>query len=174
MQFMSHKRLHSSLTWQSIVGWLCFLLYLCCVFSLLLFKTLPFMQPQQLSPYLTLLDPQVGEAINIKPLHSIRLFSQLLEPGSPHFHLALLNLLGNLLIFLPYGFLGRLLLRNKGRFRLFFSGLFCILLIEFLQLLTGIGVWDIDDILLNTLGLCMGLILAKPFKALGSRRRRTL
>ena len=132
------------------------------------------MQPQQLSPYLTLLDPQVGEAINIKPLHSIRLFSQLLEPGSPHFHLALLNLLGNLLIFLPYGFLGSLLLRNKGRFRLFFSGLFCILLIEFLQLLTGIGVWDIDDILLNTLGLCLGLILAKPFKALGSRRRRTL
>ena len=169
MQFMSHKRLHSSLTWQSIVGWLCFLLYLCCVFSLLLFKTLPFMQPQQLSPYLTLLDPQVGEAFNLKPLHSIRLFSQLLEPGGPHFHLALLNLLGNLLIFLHYGFLGRLLLRNKGRLRLFFSGLFCIFLIEFLQLLTGIGVWDIDDILLNTLGLILGLILAKPFIAFQRR-----
>lgn len=169
MQFMSHKRLHSSLTWQSIVGWLCFLLYLCCVFSLLLFKTLPFMQPQQLSPYLTLLDPQVGEAFNLKPLHSIRLFSQLLEPGGPHFHLALLNLLGNLLIFLPYGFLGRLLLRNKGRLRLFFSGLFCIFLIEFLQLLTGIGVWDIDDILLNTLGLILGPILAKPFIAFQRR-----
>lgn len=169
MQLMSHKRLHSSLTWQSIVGWLCFLLYLCCVFSLLLFKTLPFMQPQQLSPYLTLLDPQVGKAFNLKPLHSIRLFSQILEPGGPHFHLALLNLLGNLLIFLPYGFLGRLLLRNKGHFRLFFSGLFCILLIEFLQLLTGIGVWDIDDILLNTLGLILGLILAKPFIAFQRR-----
>lgn len=169
MQLMSHKRLHSSLTWQSIVGWLCFLLYLCCVFSLLLFKTLPFMQPQQLSPYLTILDPQVGEAFNLKPLHSIRLFSQLLEAGGPHFHLALLNLLGNLLIFLPYGFLGRLLLRNKGHFRLFFSGLFCILLIEFLQLLTGIGVWDIDDILLNTLGLILGLILAKPFIAFQRR-----
>ena len=169
MQLMSHKRLHSSLTWQSIVGWLCFLLYLCCVFSLLLFKTLPFMQPQQLSPYLTLLDPQVGEAFNLKPLHSIRLFSQLLEPGGPHFHLALLNLLGNLLIFLPYGFLGRLLLRNKGRLRLFFSGLFCIFLIEFLQFLTGIGVWDIDDILLNTLGLILGLILAKPFIAFQRR-----
>lgn len=169
MQLMSHKRLHSSLTWQSIMGWLCFLLYLCCVFSLLLFKTLPFMQPQQLSPYLTLLDPQVGEAFNLKPLHSIRLFSQLLEPGGPHFHLALLNLLGNLLIFLPYGFLGRLLLRNKGRLRLFFSGLFCIFLIEFLQLLTGIGVWDIDDILLNTLGLILGLILARPFIAFQRR-----
>ena len=169
MQLMSHKRLHSSLTWLSIVGWLCFLLYLCCVFSLLLFKTLPFMQPQQLSPYLTLLDPQVGEAFNLKPLHSIRLFSQLLEPGGPHFHLALLNLLGNLLIFLPYGFLGHLLLRNKGRLRLFFSGLFCIFLIEFLQLLTGIGVWDIDDILLNTLGLILGLILAKPFIAFQRR-----
>lgn len=169
MQLMSHKRLHSSLTWQSIVGWLCFLLYLCCVFSLLLFKTLPFMQPQQLSPYLTLLDPQVGEAFNLKPLHSIRLFSQLLEPGGPHFHLALLNLLGNLLIFLPYGFLGRLLLRNKGRLRLFFSGLFCIFLIEFLQFLTGIGVWDIDDILLNTLGLILGLILSKPFIAFQRR-----
>ncbi|MCI6603876.1 MAG: VanZ family protein [Clostridiales bacterium] len=128
------------------------------------------MQPQQLSPYLTLLDPQVGEAFNLKPLHSIRLFSQLLEPGGQHFHLALLNLLGNLLIFLPYGFLGRLLLRNKGHFRLFFSGLFCILLIEFLQLLTGIGVWDIDDILLNTLGLILGLILAKPFIAFQRRQ----
>ena len=169
MQLMSHKRLHSSVTWLSIVGWLCFLLYLCCVFSLLLFKTLPFMQPQQLSPYLTLLDPQVGEAFNLKPLHSIRLFSQLLEPGGPHFHLALLNLLGNLLIFVPYGFLGLLLLRNKSHFRLFFSGLFCILLIEFLQLLTGIGVWDIDDILLNTLGLILGLILAKPFIAFQRR-----
>ena len=176
MQLMSHKRLHSSLFWLHALGWLFFSLYLGCVFSLLLFKTLPFIQSQQLSPSLTLLDPQLGEAINTKPFHSIRLFSQIMEPGGPQLHLALLNLLGNLLVFLPYGFLGNLLLGNKAIFGLFSSGIFCILLIEFLQLLTGIGVWDIDDILLNAAGLSLGILLASLLKAFWHsrhRRRRT-
>ena len=52
------------------------------------------------------------------------------------------NLLGNILIFVPYGF-----------FSMFLS-----LAVETVQLVTRVGSFDVDDILLNTIGGVLGYI----------------
>ncbi|MDD3137981.1 MAG: VanZ family protein [Lachnospiraceae bacterium] len=69
------------------------------------------------------------------------------------------NLVGNVMIFVPFGFF----LPMASRYRSFFSTLFysfsVSLCVEVFQLLTKVGSFDVDDMLLNTLGGVIGYIL---------------
>lgn len=68
-----------------------------------------------------------------------------------------LNIGGNVLIFAPFGFLlpaMRRSLRRAGRVTLL--GFFFSLTVETVQLLTRTGSFDVDDLLLNTLGALLG------------------
>ena len=70
----------------------------------------------------------------------------------------LLNLLGNIILFMPFGFLGDALSGlPANKFRVIIAAFFFSLCIELLQLVFRIGVYDADDILLNTLGAYLGL-----------------
>lgn len=72
----------------------------------------------------------------------------------------LLNLLGNIILFMPLGFLGDALSgQPANKFRVIIAAFFLSLCIETLQLVFMIGVYDADDILLNTLGAYLGLCL---------------
>lgn len=63
----------------------------------------------------------------------------------------------NVLLFIPYGFLGAWAFRCLRRFfRCGLLGLATSLVIESLQLVTGRGYFQIDDILTNTLGALIG------------------
>lgn len=74
-------------------------------------------------------------------------------------------LLGNLIMFLPFGFFLVLLWRGFTWKRLLPTG-FCItLFIESWQLLVG-RAFDIDDLLLNTLGVLLGGLLCLLFRRL--------
>lgn len=86
---------------------------------------------------------QVG-SVNLTPF---RTFS--FDPWS------LLILLGNVIMFIPIGFFITLLWRNISWFRLFSIGLLTTFSIETVQLFVG-RTFDIDDILLNTLGVVLG------------------
>jgi glycopeptide antibiotics resistance protein len=67
-----------------------------------------------------------------------------------------INLIGNIVLLIPVGLLLPLLFRNiKGK-TAFTAGFVFSLLIESLQALLNIGVFDIDDVLLNALGVLMG------------------
>ncbi len=68
------------------------------------------------------------------------------------------NLCCNIVIFIPYGFLLPLCLKQDGKKFLttFVSGILLILGIEFLQFLFGIGLCDIDDFILNTISILIG------------------
>ena len=69
------------------------------------------------------------------------------------------NLLGNVLLFIPGGYLSPKLwqsFRPFWRFLLIMLGL--LLLIESLQLFTLRGIFDVDDVLLNLFGLCIGYL----------------
>ncbi len=70
------------------------------------------------------------------------------------------NLFGNILIFIPLGcFLPKALSRMKNIFWMFlFSGCF-IIDIELFQLVTRFGEFDVDDIILNLLGVLIGFAL---------------
>lgn len=73
---------------------------------------------------------------------------------------ALKNLLGNLLPFIPFGFLLPIAYpRIKAFFKVFLVGMFAVLFIEIFQYMTRLGSFDIDDIILNVLGGVVGYLL---------------
>jgi glycopeptide antibiotics resistance protein len=72
---------------------------------------------------------------------------------------ALRQILGNIIPFMPFGFLLPLVYRKINSFgKIFITGLLFILFIEFFQLFTKVGSFDVDDILLNSLGIMCGYV----------------
>ena len=69
------------------------------------------------------------------------------------------NLFGNILIFVPYGFFISMASRSRGFFMTFFYSLGLSMCVEIFQILTKVGSFDVDDLLLNTLGGILGYIL---------------
>jgi len=68
----------------------------------------------------------------------------------------IINVFGNILMFVPFGFLG-IVFPKLNNFRLLiFDFLFAIILVESLQYFTRLGVFDIDDVILNTVGVAIG------------------
>lgn len=66
----------------------------------------------------------------------------------------------NVLLFIPYGFLTGWSFRwAKNIVKCVFFGFTTSLLIEYMQLVTGRGYFQIDDILTNTLGMFIGSLL---------------
>ncbi|QDQ08449.1 VanZ family protein [Bacillus sp. BD59S] len=96
-----------------------------------------------------------GGLINLVPFKST--IRYLTEFDSYNLDIVLMNTLGNVIIFIPFGFLLPLLFKQINNVKIA-SKIFIkfILLIESLQLLTFTGVFDIDDIILNVLGALIG------------------
>lgn len=73
---------------------------------------------------------------------------------------AILNLAGNILIFMPFGFLVPAMCRRlRGFFRVVLLGFELSLVVECVQLLTKTGSFDVDDLLLNTVGSAIGVLI---------------
>lgn len=67
------------------------------------------------------------------------------------------NLAGNVLVFVPFGFLFPLAAREGKRFFVMLLNAFVFVLgIEVFQLFSAFGAFDVDDILLNCLGAALG------------------
>ncbi len=94
---------------------------------------------------------------NTKPFSTIKLFynSRRLNPEYKQN-----NLWGNFLGFVPMGFLLPLL-RNYFRkgINTFFAGLLLSLCFELAQLKFGLGIFDVDDLILNTAGCFTGFVI---------------
>lgn len=73
--------------------------------------------------------------------------------------LSFLNLAGNVLGFLPFGFFLPVVHRrfHHGLLTTFLGGVLS-LLVESVQLITGVGSFDVDDMILNTLGAALGYL----------------
>lgn len=69
------------------------------------------------------------------------------------------NLAGNILIFVPYGFFISIASKSRGFFKTLFASMGLSLCVEIVQLFTRVGSFDVDDILLNTIGGVLGYIL---------------
>ncbi|GGG43550.1 hypothetical protein GCM10007332_01310 [Epilithonimonas arachidiradicis] len=68
----------------------------------------------------------------------------------------MVNIIGNILVFIPYGWLGILDKRLNNLPLLFFLFISWISMIELAQLYTARGTADIDDVFLNTFGMLIG------------------
>ena len=79
------------------------------------------------------------------------------------------NLFGNILIFMPFGFFISMASRARGFFMTLFYSFGLSLCVVVFQLLTKVGSFDVDDLLLNTIGGVLGYIL---FSICNTIRRR--
>lgn len=96
---------------------------------------------------------RIGTA-NFVPLHTIKLY---LRWSNAYW--STINLVGNVVVFIPLGFLlPHAFKRLRGFLKTLSVSLLIILFIEGGQLLTGVGEFDVDDILLNALGALIGYI----------------
>ncbi len=97
--------------------------------------------------------------INLIPFYTIKNYLHLLENTSNQYLIrhAYVNLLGNVVMFVPLGFFLPVLFPKQRSFKWFLPS-FCliILLIEVIQLFTLRGSCDIDDFILNCIGGCIG------------------
>ncbi|MDE5584409.1 MAG: VanZ family protein, partial [Ruminococcus sp.] len=74
----------------------------------------------------------------------------------------LLNFLGNIFLFIPWGFLIPIYFKSLRTFRKFIKiTLISVLLIESVQLFTMLGSFDIEDILLNSVGAYIGFLCCR-------------
>ena len=86
------------------------------------------------------------------------------------------NVVGNIAVFVPLGFFTALLLRRRyyGAFALAVTYIVS-LLAEVLQYLLKVGTFDIDDVILNTFGGLLGILIAaairKKYDVRGRRGR---
>lgn len=72
---------------------------------------------------------------------------------------ALLNIAGNILAFIPFGFLLPLAYPKSGELvRIFIIAFLSVLSIELFQLITMLGIFDVDDIILNVPSILLGYV----------------
>lgn len=70
------------------------------------------------------------------------------------------NLVGNIVVFVPFGFLLPCVLKRGRNFLVMLLNAFLFVLgIEVFQLFSAFGAFDVDDILLNCLGAVLGYLL---------------
>jgi glycopeptide antibiotics resistance protein len=94
---------------------------------------------------------------NFKPFATIKLFY---ESRRMNMEYKVNNLLGNILLFIPLGFLLPLLVKRfRNIFLIVLTGFLLSVFYECTQLLTGIGIFDVDDMILNTFGTLLGVII---------------
>lgn len=69
------------------------------------------------------------------------------------------NIFGNVIGFLPWGFILPIIFRRMDRaFLIFLSGFLLSLTVEAIQLISKVGCFDVDDLILNTLGAVLGYV----------------
>lgn len=82
----------------------------------------------------------------------------------------ILNLLGNVVAFIPFGFLLPMISSAERRsYMIFFLSLELSLIIEVIQLFTRVGSFDVDDLILNTLGGLIGYWAYRTIRGFGKK-----
>ena len=71
----------------------------------------------------------------------------------------IMNLFGNVLIFMPFGFFLPMASRFRSVFATVFWSFILSLAVEMFQFITKVGCFDVDDLLLNTVGGIIGHII---------------
>lgn len=108
---------------------------------------------------------------NLVPFREIGRF--LRYAGALGYEAVFLNLAGNILVFVPYGMFLPLLAHRFRRFwYVVLLGFDFSLVVEFIQLISKVGSFDVDDLMLNTIGGAMGYLCFLTADALRNRHLR--
>ncbi|MFT9819732.1 VanZ family protein [Lysinibacillus sp. NPDC056185] len=103
---------------------------------------------------------QWGLSANLVPFRTIETYINDLS-----FSIAFMNIFGNIIPFIPMGFLIPMAFTSQRNIiKTMISCFLLILSVEILQLILFLGSFDIDDIILNLLSCFIGFILFKAYK----------
>ncbi len=109
----------------------------------------------------------IQRSVNFVPFRTITNYINNVRTGMINFDTIIYNLIGNFLLFLPMGFLLPATFKKINTvFKCIMIVSVSILVAETLQLILQIGVFDIDDFVLNLFGALagFGLFKIKPVK----------
>ena len=127
-----------------LLTWSAFLVYLLVLINLTIFER---------HSYAEISWWQKIASINFTPFKTIFYYLR----GNQNINVAIVNLLGNILAFIPMGFLLPILFGRYKKIRnVFYISFIVSLSIEMIQLIFRLGSCDIDDIILNILGGLVG------------------
>ena len=107
---------------------------------------------------------------NLVPFQEIRRFWEYRDQLG--FLPSFTNLFGNVLIFIPFGFFFPMASRSRSLALTVFLSFMLSLAVEMGQFITQVGSFDIDDLLLNTLGGLIGYMLYALSHRVGVNRHR--
>ena len=108
---------------------------------------------------------------NLVPFLEIKRFIKYYEYID--FPSVVINLLGNIVAFMPFGALIRWVVNRKTRWYQATAYTFLFsLCVELLQLVAKVGVFDVDDLIPNTLGGSMGFWIYYLLLLINRRRER--
>lgn len=134
---------------SNLVTWVCFIAYLLLLGYVLFYAS--WFGREEHAEY----------RYNLTLFHEIgRYYGVGVRSGS--WNLFWLNVIGNICVFVPLGmFLPKLFTRCRNLFLLIVLSLELSLVVEVVQLVTRVGSFDVDDLLLNTIGGILGYIIYK-------------
>ena len=98
---------------------------------------------------------QIYDSYNLVPFDTISFYFS----GAVNPLIACYNLAANVGLFIPFGTAALLLINKKSAFLLAIVPIIIISLIEFVQFITQRGSLDIDDLILNVVGIYLGYLL---------------
>lgn len=101
-----------------------------------------------------------GYSYNLVPFFTIKKY--IVYHDHFNFDIWFKNLFGNIVLFMPIGLFLPLLNKKYSRgIVLAAASILLITIVELTQMLTRVGSFDIDDIILNTFGALLGLMMTK-------------
>ncbi len=129
-----------------VLSWIAFIIYLILMVYFLFFC-------EQLGR-----TPSTRYHYNLTPFTEIKRYINHIEEIG--YFGVILNLIGNVVCFMPLGFVLPILSRRKwGVFRITLISCLASCVVEAVQLVTKLGSCDVDDIIMNTLGGLSGYLL---------------
>ncbi|WP_276876288.1 VanZ family protein [Chryseobacterium joostei] len=90
--------------------------------------------------------------ITVEPVFSTIKFIQ----GAMSWKDIVVIVIGNIVMFIPFGFLGWIFPELRKLKTLIFTFVSAIVIVEALQYFTRMGIFEVDDIILNTFGVYLG------------------
>lgn len=143
------------------VSMFAFLAYIAILIKVMVFKAVPTIHLGQLM--LNFGGTDTGHGPNFIPFATIGPYLL----GYKGWIIAGINLIGNVALLIPLGFLLPLIYPNMTWKKSILLGILSGLVIEVLQVILHVGIFDIDDVILNALGFVVGygiFVLLKSMK----------
>lgn len=100
--------------------------------------------------------------INLTPLYTIRNYLRVVIHRTNEALIlhCVINLAGNIFLFIPAGYLlPRIFSKQRNFFLFLFTCTLAIFLVEVVQLFSLLGSFDVDDLILNLFGMVLGFII---------------